>query len=182
MLGFTYADTAGNYSLNLPGTVELRASLKGRGWEVWDIENQAAPFVAPPITQPVSQPDFVFNPSPTEQTTAYANAHVGVGVTWEYYRSRLGSEPSWLDDTVLALTNSVLTCNGLYNIAANAIVFSKKVVDPICANHAYSTIASHEYAHSIMFRMSNIGWVEGQKSFHEGFADTVAHLVFDTSI
>ena len=31
VLGFTYADTAGDYSLNLPGTVELRASLRGRG-------------------------------------------------------------------------------------------------------------------------------------------------------
>lgn len=167
-------DADGNYVIDGDGSVTtLSASLAGPFVEVRDALN-----TPPLLSQSMGPPgpaNFLFNPVPSEATTAQVNALVHTNATRNFYREY---QPDFteLDVPVTANVNGVsISCNAFFTPVGLSINFFQS--DSRCVNTAYSSVINHEYAHFIVNQLRL-----AQGSFGEGFADCVAMLMQDEAI
>ncbi|MDP6408646.1 MAG: hypothetical protein QGI46_04655 [Planctomycetota bacterium] len=114
----------------------------------------------------------LMNPSPTEHTTAQANAFRGINTLRDWIRS---VDPS--DDTAdfLALANCNLNqnCNAFFN--GDSVNFYTSGGG--CPNTAYSTVVAHEMGHWLNVRY---GTGNGNDGMGEGNSDVYAMYQYDT--
>src|SRR5262249_42669334 len=127
-----------------------------------------ADLVASALFLPNASGTLVLNALPNEFATAQVNAFVDGTRAHDFFRSRSNF---WLIDApVVANVNQAGLCNAFFDGAIN---FFR--AQPGCADSAYSTIVSHEYGHYIVSRLGL-----GQGAFGEGFADSLAMLLYET--
>jgi hypothetical protein len=145
------------------------------------VENAAGPnltVTAGPFWYPNYDIEMIFNDPttvPRDQATAQVNAFLAIKKTSDLFRG-LSSEFATESEQITAITNEMVICNAFFK-APSTILFGSAVPGQ-CANAAFSTIASHEYGHYIVYKLVDHGSVTG--SFHEGVADAVAAYVWET--
>ncbi|MCH7793320.1 MAG: hypothetical protein IID31_13695 [Planctomycetes bacterium] len=191
LIASAYTDSNGNYTLDVPDTmvVDIEAHLVGPMWSVLDgsvvpIGEPLDPQVKTNITAP-NTVDFEFNPSPTnEEETAFVDAHFQIDRTLQYLDLW---DAEALPDVPLVVNSFQLACNAQYLLPGpdgppppGVLRFSPSITS--CANTAYSTWIAHEYGHFVLIQLLGIEVNFDADAFHEGFGDTLAHLVYDTEI
>lgn len=201
----TFTASNGTYSLPVPnGTqVKVRALLEGQYWQVKD--GQGCTVIWPVITTPVSPETSatgtapftwtgVLNSAGGEFRTAEVNALVHTERTWTHFISRIAADGylPGLHDLCRVVTNySGTSCGPLTWGGAVPFVTVPPGTGAIGftvegyaggANGAYSTVISHEYGHFLSWRLRNIdpGAEFKHRGWSEGYADSVAHLVYNT--
>lgn len=189
-----WTDENGDYALDitLSAQVDAFAELKGPGWFVLDgSQDEWGDPIAPlahsgnPVTAPTTGVDLLFNPTPTAKWTAFVNAHRIMSQTWHYLDLASANIPV---APVVVLQPGTVTCLGSFQVPeepGNPWPQGCLRFEPgssTCANPAYSTIITHEYGHFIAYHLLGIEVNFDSSSFHEGFADVLAFLVFDTEI
>ncbi|PIR22405.1 MAG: hypothetical protein COV44_08325 [Deltaproteobacteria bacterium CG11_big_fil_rev_8_21_14_0_20_45_16] len=116
----------------------------------------------------------------TEYSVASGNAYYHIESMIDWIQQ---AEPNWSPHLNLVATTNVgggfSFCNAYYRRNMGEMVFLAS--SPNCPNAAYSTIIRHEFGHAFL---ESLGFQEGEIEdffgFHEGVADTVAALSFDT--
>ena len=165
----TYTDEDGDYfiatSNGPPVTVET--DLTGR-WVNVSISQGSKLHLEQTVAPPGSS-DFLFNPVPTEFSTAQVNAFVQTTAAHDFYKDRQ-SEYTGIDVPIPCIVNRACTCNAIFT--GHSIQFYN--AGDGCANTAYGSIIHHEYGH---FIVKTLGLSQG--AFGEGFADSVAVLLND---
>ena len=121
---------------------------------------------------PGSPATLTLNPTPSGTTTAQINAFIHTNLTHDYFRTRT-SGMTGLDIVIPANTGVSGSCNAYFD--GGSINFFN--AGGGCNNTAFSTVISHEYGH---FVVQTLGL--GQGGFGEGFADSVAVLLYDDGI
>ncbi|MDX2116909.1 MAG: GC-type dockerin domain-anchored protein [Planctomycetota bacterium] len=123
---------------------------------------------------PGSAATITLNPTPSGATTAQINAFIHTQLTRDYFRTRTGPTGlSGLDIVLPANTGVSGSCNAYFD--GGSINFFN--AGGGCNNTAFSTVIAHEYGH---FVVQALGL--GQGGFGEGFADSVAILLYDDGI
>ncbi len=159
--------------------VNISASLAS-DWVI--VENSAGPilFEQQSATPPTNVADFTFNPTdPTcspwadEFATAQVNAFIGVNKTHAWFNQYFGNYAP-VDRPIIAIANVNDTCNAFYNPLSQLVGFYR--AGNGCNNAAFSTIISHEYGHFLVDMIVPTP----SRPFHEGAADTVMGLTWDT--
>lgn len=139
-------------------------------------------------------------PFTVEHGVTHVNGSYHMSKTWRHVRDRLDDDAAyipWLDAPVLIGVNgddTLILCNASANPVLRTTAFAASV-DPTptllcgegrCANTAYSTVISHEYGHVLLVAARPaVAVTQGflrHAAFHEGFADSLAHLVHDTAV
>ena len=120
---------------------------------------------------------ITLNQTPSQFTTAQANAFIHSTLTRNFIRDRAPSFPGL--NTLLPARVNLITasninfCNAFYDgSSTNYFQFGGG-----CNNTAFSTVVAHEYGHHIVNELNL-----AQGAFGEGFADSVAMLLYDTGI
>lgn len=169
----TTTDADGNFIFDGDGTeILLNAALSGPFAKVRDTT-----FEPPTLSQSVLPPgpaNFVFNPTPTEFTTAQVNAFHHTNLTRAFY-AQYQPDFQELDHVLTANVNIAASCNAFFTPVGLSINFFAS--DSRCVNTAYSTVVNHEYGHFIVNQLRL-----AQGAFGEGFADCVAILMQDDPI
>ncbi|MCC6660016.1 MAG: hypothetical protein IT437_03930 [Phycisphaerales bacterium] len=200
-LAEAFTDDDGDFVVPLAGglTVDLEVSLVGQHWRVWDHFGPSAfPGVpAPPetltnisstatLTQPITFniPDgfpVAVPPSADEQQrTGHVNGFYQTELTWRYFSDRIYTDnviPGLHDTVTLIMNSRERTGNAKAYVNEKHLEFGHATLN--YANAGYSTWIAHEYAHYLLAYMTGIHPTEPDwrhLSFHEGFADSVAHL------
>jgi hypothetical protein len=124
---------------------------------------------------PPGPADFLFNPTPSENTTGQVNGFVCTTKTHDYFRSRAPSFAA-LDMALTTNVNLSQTCNAFFS-ASGGLSINFFHSGGGCPNSAYSTVVSHEYGHFIVNRRNL-----AQGAFGEGYGDTNAAMIWDTPI
>ncbi len=185
----------GAYTLEMAGTqtVDVHASLIGPSWEVLDGRTETwgepiDPIIVTNVTNPATGVNFAFNSSPTEFGTAAMNAHLSMARTWEY----LGLEIDVMPSALVVVHSDTDSCNAYFVPPGDdpddppypgVLKFFQSTSS--CPNSAYATVIAHEYGHLLawyLLGIENLGTNAFTWAFHEGFADTLGHLVFDSDV
>ncbi len=135
---------------------------------------------------PVHNDDFDFNvhvadcdPWPPEFDTAQVNVFLGVEGTHDWFKD-LQPNVSAIDRNIPCCVNysgsEIPICNAGYIGGAEALAFSR--AEAGCNNFAIRSVIAHEYGHFILDQI--VGAAFGP--FHEGTADTVASLAWDSPL
>ncbi len=195
LIDSVFSGSGGTYTLDVANstTVDVHASLIGPGWEVLDGSSEPwgepiSPMIASNITAPASGVNFSFNPSPTEAGTAFMNAHVSMARTWEYIGAY---DFDFFPSVPVVVHSEEDVCNAHFILPTDndqppwpgVTRFYQSTETPDCPNSAYSTIVAHEYGHFVAYHLLGVQEYDFLTStFHEGFADALAHLTFDTIV
>ncbi len=167
----TFTDSNGNYVLTgIGGTVTVSTDVSTGQWV--DINNQAGGDLS--LSQSVTPPgpgDFLFNPSPSQFTTAQVNAFIHTTLSHDFIADR--SSFTGLDIRLPVNVNIADVCNAFFDGSSTNFFQSGSG----CVNTAYSTVVAHEYGH---FIINQLGLPQGP--FGEGYGDTIAVLLYDTGI
>jgi len=174
-------DIFGNFTLGLTGSdpVTVGATIgDGRWYNLTD--EQATLESRSAIVTPPGPASLVFNQSQSEFTTAQVNAAVQVTLIHDYIDDRVDFPPIDINITTnLNLTSAagINGCNAFFTTSGGepSINFFRELNG--CVNTNYSTVTAHEYGHFIVNRL---GLAQG--GFGEGYGDTVAMLLHDTSV
>ncbi len=126
---------------------------------------------------PPGPANLLLNPTPSEFTTAQANAFIHQTRTHNHFRDRAPSFPNL--DTVLPANANLTTVSGISSCNA---VYSGDSTNFIragggCNNSAFSMVVAHEYGHHIV---NQLGLAQG--AFGEGFGDVMAMMIYDDSV
>lgn len=153
----------------------------------------AEPYGSNPVATSASGINIALNPTPSEFTTAQVNGLHHIERTQWYFQSRLSESCDCyvpgLHDTVDVIVNYAHPTwgNGAWTVVElKSVWFGKYFADLGAnnehANYAYSTVLSHEYGHYLLYWMRNISPSSPtHRAFHEGFGDTLALLLHQTS-
>ena len=168
-------DVNGDYTIanGGAGSVTVTAGVSSGRWV--NVNNQAAGGDLA-LSQSVTPPgpaDFLFNPSPSELTTAQVNAFIHTNLIHNYIRDRSPGGFPGLDIAIPANVNVDNNCNAFFDGASINFFTS----GGNCNNTAYSTVIAHEYGH---FIVSVLGLSQG--AFGEGYGDTVSIMLYDTGV
>ncbi len=180
-------NATGNYSFTngsaAPNTIE---AFLGFGFDtgaestlVFDVEDNDYISQSTVINASSSSVDFEFNAAGSEDETAQVNVFENLRLAYRFYQDR--ATLSELDSqTVIGRVNSsALPCNAAYTPDGdddNPAFVSFNVETVNCVNSAYSTVIAHEYGHHVVNRMGLT-----QQAFGEGYSDSLAMLLFDSS-
>lgn len=181
------------FGTNYPSDAKIRFTWDGQQWVMHEgigIGSTCDPInlVSPDVfdlgtTFPVVH-DHDFNPSPfTEFDTAKVNIHLGLVKARSFVLDHLpsGTYPA-LDAEVWAVANDCIwECTAVYrefDPQDPPVLFYGRMGSNCDFNRGYSTIVVHEYGHYLSIRMLGIPYDHPHESFHEGFADTLAMLVY----
>ncbi len=166
-------DVNGHFVLDSAGaTVNLVAELAGPWVHIAD-SSTSPPLLEQEVTPP-GPGDFLFNPVPSEFTTAHVNAMIHASLTHDFFKQR---QPGFngLDHSIRANTNISSTCNAFFTPIGTSINFFGSGGG--CVNTAYSSVVAHEYGHYIVNQLSL-----AQGAFGEGFGDCIAILQYDDPV
>ena len=154
------------------GAVTVRADLMGPWVEVHTV--QGGDHWVEQSVVPPGPAELLFNPSPWEMTTAQVNGYVHVNLAHDFYKQR---QPGYsgLDFPIACNVNFRQTCNASFSSEYLCIHFRN--AGDGCANSAFSSIITHEYGH---FILHTLGVPQG--AFGEGFADSLAILLYDDPV
>lgn len=180
---FTHTDLEGFYQLLDPDplphsvTSSLFSTQIGRGLQVFDAITSMIPELSTVISSNQNPLNFLFNHAPTDTLTATINSFIGVEKSYRYFVDR--GAFGVLDTQVLQVqaNHDFLHCNAAYipdlddDEPALLLFFQE---GGGCRNSAYSTIVAHEYGHHVVNRL-----ILDQGAFGEGYADTLAMLLYD---
>jgi hypothetical protein len=201
-------DAAGNYTIPVPPnttvTVDLFVHLTGPGSEVFADTSGNCPCDVDPniwgeplgpvaerlqVTSPASE-DFELNPGKSPAETSRINSHIHLAKLWHHLDLDTDPVPIAPSIAVSFIGTSFIPpdapggqpfCWGTPHYCDDApwpgrLSFSHS---PSGAGPymAYSTVIAHEYGHFILYHLFDNDDYGG---FHEGFADTLAHIVYDT--
>lgn len=192
VLKTVYTDASGDYEISLPSipsTAEVVFETRGLAWAMWEWEDWEEPPVNLMATAsyPVSGTfpeviDHEFNASPvSEAQTATVNTMIHVEKTWRFFLERLASEPPGLDHELEVYPDA----GGPFYWPLGKRLVVGPPNPPACPtathqeNSAYATIIAHEYAHYFLWEIFGVTESPSNAPFHEGFADTVALLLYD---
>lgn len=174
-----YTDAFGAFLLPNAGTtaVNIAVSVSAGQWaRVTDGQGTALLSDSESVLPP-GPADLLLNPTPSEFTTAQANAFIHQNRTHNHFRDRAPSFPN-LDTVLPANANlnqvSIYTsCNAVYDGTSTS--FLKRAGN--CNNAAFSMVVAHEYGHHIV---NQLGLAQG--AFGEGFGDVMAMMIYDDSV
>ena len=126
------------------------------------------------VVQPNTPTTIVMNPSPTDVTTAQANAMVGINTIRDWIRA-LNPTDTTADLRFVSNVNQSSTCNAFYN--GNSVNYY--LAGGGCPNTCYSTVVAHEMGHwlNVLYGTGNNGDGMG-----EGNADIWAMYIHDTPV
>jgi len=190
-----YADEYGDFNFGDVGgdPVTVQSVLQSQWVTVFN--NSGDELSASGAGNPPQTLNLIFNYTdacsqwPLEYDTAQVNAFVGVQRTHKWIADLQPGYPG-LDKNVNAYvnlpTNCTLgpACQAFYDTETEDLEFTASGCG--CNNAAYSTNVSHEYGHFIVDQRIPTfpGWQENLEftSFHEGAADTISALVWDTEL
>jgi len=173
---FVYADADGNYSIDDMGQ-NLMASLRSPYVVVEDFDT---PGMVLSMTQRPTQPNFVFNRTPDEATTALVNAFVVSNKVVDFYLQRHPDlDSTFASNQVLMQTNAPGACHNLGGQDGLDRVYVYGSGGG-CANAAYSSAITHEFAHYVHDLLQIWPGGSGGIAFAEGYADCVSFLLFDS--
>ncbi|MBK7403781.1 MAG: hypothetical protein IPJ41_03890 [Phycisphaerales bacterium] len=168
-----YSDPTGFFTISHGGSsnVTISANFDTGHWSNVNDQSGTAILTASATATPGLEAYLEFNSSPSQYTTAQANAFVATGLIHNLIRDRTG----WTGMDFRCTTNVNLnqTCNAYFD--GSSINFFRSGGG--CNNSAYSTVVAHEYGHYIV---NNQGL--GQGSFGEGYGDSAAEMLFDSGI
>jgi hypothetical protein len=168
--GDVATDANGNFTI--PGaSPPLAVTVRYRG-PFAKVRNSAGSehTVAATLTA-ASGSQLLLNPSPTEATTAEANAFVWINALREWIRA-VNPADSHADFQAVANVNIASACNAYYSGPSVNFFASGGG----CVNTAYSTVVAHEMGHWLNDRY---GSGNGGDGFGEGNADTWAMYLAD---
>ncbi|MFI4916082.1 MAG: hypothetical protein ACIAS6_06195 [Phycisphaerales bacterium JB060] len=168
------SDMNGEFVISHSGTssVTVDGELVGPWVAVNDVagsELTASDSVTPP-----GPANLLFNPSPSQFTTAQVNAFLHTNLTYDLMKSRAPGFTG-LDRQTDANVNINDNCNAFFDGRDLSINFFRSGSG--CVNTAYSTVVAHEYGHFIVNRL---GLRQG--AFGEGYGDSVAINLYDTGV
>jgi hypothetical protein len=173
---FVYTDANGDYSIDAAGQ-NLVASLTG---PYLTVEDHANPSVVLSLRQRPTSPDFVFNPTPDEATTAQVNAFVVANKVVDFYlQHHPALEATFAANNVLVQVNSPGVCHNLGGQDGLERVYLYGSGGG-CANAAYSSAITHEFSHYVHDLLGIWPGGSGGIAFAEGYADCVSFLLFDS--
>lgn len=165
------SDPAGAFVLDNGGAPWLDVSITTAHGASVTVVNMAGPNLLAYGTMIPGVSNTVYvNGAPTPLMTAQLNAFVCATAAHDFFRSR--SDFAAIDVPVIAKVNQTGMCNANFDGAIN---FYQAQAG--CTNSAYSTLVAHEYGHYIV---ANLGL--GQGGFGEGFADSLAMLLYQTPV
>ncbi len=121
--------------------------------------------------------ELMLNETPSQFTTAMANAFYYQTLTRNYFKS-LAPTFTGLDQPLnirvnLISASGINFCNAFYDGSSTNYFQSGNG----CNNTAFASVISHEYGHHIVNRLSL-----AQGAFGEGFSDTMSILIFDDPV
>jgi len=167
-------DLNGEFVISHSGTssVTVDGELSGPWVSVNDV---AGPELsASAVTTPPGPANLLFNPSPSQFTTAQVNAFLHTNLSYDFMKSRAPGFTG-LDRQTPANVNLNDNCNAFFSGGDLSINFF--TAGGGCANTAFSTVVAHEYGHFIVNRLGL-----SQGAFGEGYGDSVAINLYDTGI
>ncbi len=168
------SDFNGDFVIPHSGTspVTVQGNLSGP-WV--DVSDDAGPDLSASVgATPPGPADLLFNPSPSQFTTAQVNAFLHTNNTYDFIKSRAPGFTG-LDRQTDANVNLNDTCNAFFSSFDLSINFYR--TGGGCANTAFSSVVAHEYGHFIVNRLGL-----SQGAFGEGFGDSVAINLYDVGI
>lgn len=174
-----YSDPLGGYAVAGPQAdyVTVDADLLGQWVRVQNAAGANLVLHAT-VFHLLPEVDFRFNLYPAVPATAQVNAFLHANLARDFVRSR---EPDFVELDVPLTANVNIgggrACSASFNSVARSIDFSAATA--VCANAAYSTIVTHEYAHYVLHQL---GFADPQGAFGEGFADSLSLLVYDDPV
>lgn len=167
-------DESGSFTLGHVGlgTANVTAALEGPFAVVNPMQGTALT-----VSQVVISPgpaDFLFNPTPTEFSTAQVNGFVHTNLAHEFFKSR---QPDFtaLDIPLDCNVNLPNFCNASFTPIGPSLNFFASGGG--CVNTAYGSVIHHEFGH---FIVSEHGLSQG--AFGEGYGDTLAILINDDPV
>ncbi|GIW74194.1 MAG: hypothetical protein KatS3mg103_0716 [Phycisphaerales bacterium] len=172
--GSATTDLDGRFVIPHSGSapVTVRAELSGPRVVVNDVSGpdlSASVMVTPP-----GPADLLFNPSPSQFTTAQVNALLHTNLTYDFMKTRAPGFTG-LDRQIDANVNIADNCNAFFSGGDLSINFF--TAGGGCVNTAYSTVIAHEYGHFIVNRLGL-----SQGAFGEGYSDSVSINLYDVGI
>ena len=167
-------DLDGEYVIPHSGTssVTVDGELVGPWVAVNDVSGPE--LSASAVATPPGPANLLFNPSPSQFTTAQVNAFLHTNLTYDLMKSRAPGFTG-LDRQTDANVNISDNCNAFFSGGDLSINFF--TAGGGCANTAFSTVVAHEYGHFIVNRLDL-----SQGAFGEGYGDSVAINLYDTGI
>jgi Thermolysin metallopeptidase, catalytic domain len=136
---------------------------------VVSVQNMAGPnLLASGVFYANVNGSLVLNLVPTPTNTSQVNAFIHTNLAHDFFRQR--SNLTAFNLPLTAYVNRTGMCNAFFDGAMH--FFSAGAT---CADSAFSTVVAHEYGHAIVARLGL-----GQGGFGEGFADTLAMLLYQT--
>ncbi|UYV12521.1 MAG: hypothetical protein NCW75_14645 [Phycisphaera sp.] len=168
------SDLNGEFTIPHSGTssVTVDGELVGPWVRVNDVSGPE--LSASVVTTPPGPADLLFNPSPSQFTTAQVNAFLHTNLSYDFMKSRAPGFTG-LDRQTPANVNISDNCNAFFSGGDLSINFF--TAGGGCVNTAYSTVVAHEYGHFIVNRLGL-----SQGAFGEGYGDSVAINLYDTGI
>jgi hypothetical protein len=164
LLGLPDAGTTLDVSLTQGEWTRVEDTVTG----VSILSTSAATSGSSPVT-------LTLNSAPTQFTTAQVNAFLHSTITRNFIKGRAPAFPG-LDAPLPARVNLITAsninfCNAFYDgVSTNYFQAGGG-----CNNTAFSTVVAHEYGHHVV---RELGLAQG--AFGEGFADSVAIMIYDT--
>ncbi|MCG3123602.1 MAG: hypothetical protein GIKADHBN_02023 [Phycisphaerales bacterium] len=167
-------DFLGNFLMPYAGStaVNLSVSLNNGTW-VRVVDQTGTTILNQTLNvTPPGPANFLLNNSPSQFTTAQANAFVHTIKTHQHFKDRVPSFTA-LDIQIPANVNINSSCNAYFD--GSSINFFRAAGG--CVNTAYADIVSHEYGHFVVNRLGL-----AQNAFGEGYGDSCGVLIHDTGI
>jgi Zn-dependent metalloprotease len=175
--GSALTDENGNFTIvGATGPLDLSVSLLGSFTTVY---NQAGGEISLTQSATGSGNILTLNSSPSETTTAQANAYRGINLLRDWIRS-INPTDSTADFQGTANVNLNDTCNAFYDgFSTNYFLAGSDGFGNNCPNTAYSSVVAHEQGHWLN---SRYGTNNGSDGMGEGNADVFALYLYDTPI
>lgn len=121
------------------------------------------------LVPPPGPADFQLNVDAIESRTAQTNAFFHTNLTHDFVKSLIPNFRA-IDAPVVATVNLNDSCNAYYT--NSTINFFRSNAN--CVNTAYASVVAHEYGHFVVEKLNL-----AQGAFGEGFADSLAELMYD---
>lgn len=168
-----YSDNLGFFDISNGGSSAVTVTTNASAGRWVNVNNQssggeisASVSITPGVAGTVT-----LNTAPSQNLTAQANALIHTALIHDYFRDR--SSFTNIDTQLPANVNIASTCNAFYDGAS----INFYLAGGGCNNTAFSSVVAHEYGHHIVNQLGL-----GQGGFGEGFADTVAMLLYNDNI